>query len=173
MDAKTERWNLLWAVQRSARYHSRRQGFFDRWRLMTSGANVVFGSAAAVNVVTQGGAWLTLAAAFVVTVLSTIDLVVGSSAMARLHSDLRRQFLAIEGEIRCKPDTTREDIERWTVQRLRIEADEPPVYVGLDLLCENELARAYGYPPRAVLPRLAKVTAHLFRWDGIDAKAAQ
>jgi hypothetical protein len=168
MDTKAERWKLLWPVQRSARYHARRQSFFDRWRLLTAGASVLLGSAAATNIVTKGGPELTLAMALAVTVLSTIDLVVGTTVMARLHSDLRRRYLALETDIQCQPEPTKEDLDRWKTERLRIEADEPPVYVALDLLCENEMARAYGMPPRAKLPRFATASANLLRWESIE-----
>lgn len=168
MDLITVRWNLLWAVQKSARYHARRQGFFDRWRMVTTGSSVLFGSVAAANVVSQGGAAFTLAAALVITVLSTVDLVAGTTTTARLHSDLRRRFLEIEGQIRCAPNPSQPDVDRWTLERLRIEAEEPPVYVGLDLLCENEMARAHGHPPRVTLKPWPRLTAHWFRWEGLS-----
>lgn len=165
---QADRWGLLWAAQKSARYHARRQGFFDRWRMLTSGAGALFGSAAAANVAAAGGTTVTLIAALIVAVLSTIDLVVGTSTAARLHSDLRRRFLEMEAHIRCVPEPSQLDIDGWTVERLRIEADEPPVFVGLDLLCENELARAHGLEPRAKLNWWAKITAHWFKWESIE-----
>lgn len=170
MDANNESWNLLWAVQRSSRYHARRQAFFDRWHRVTAGVGVIFGSAAAVNLVTQGGMGWTLGAAFVITILSSVDLVVGTSVMARLHSDLRRRFLEMEASIRCSPTADQADINRWTVERLRIEADEPPVYVALDLLCENEMSRAKGDSPRAALRWWEALTAHWWRWEDIDPR---
>lgn len=169
MDLATARWNLLWATQKSARYHARRQGFFDRWRMMTAGASVLLGSAAAVDLLGRGGLIVTLVSVLVVTALSTVDLIVGTSTAARLHSDLRRRFLELEIEIRCASEPiSKQGIDEWTRSRLRIEADEPPVYVALDLLCENEMARAHGKPPRARISRWATATAQWFRWETIN-----
>ena len=38
-----------------------------------------------------------------------------------------------------------------TVQRLQIEADEPPIYRIIDILWHNELMKAEGYDP-AIYP---------------------
>lgn len=137
--------------------------------MLTSGASVLFGSAAAVNLLTQGGVVITLSAALLVTLLSTVDLIVGTAAMARLHSDLRRRFLELEVTIRCANEPIgKADIDSWTRERLKIETDEPPVYVALDVQCENEMARAHGSPPRARLPWWQSVTAHWYRWEALE-----
>ncbi|WP_337245214.1 hypothetical protein [Luteimonas sp. gir] len=172
MDIGKECWNLLWAVERSARYHARRQNFFDRWHKVTAAAGVIFGSTAAVNLLSHGDKALTLTAALVITVLSTVDLVVGTAAMARMHSDLKRRYLLLEGDISCADTPGKEDITRWRQERLRIEADEPPVYVALDLLCENEMARAKGRPQRAALGFWDIVTSHWLRHENIILRLA-
>lgn len=173
MDAYTEHWNLLWAVQRSVRYHARRQAFFGRWRRVTTGASVVFGSAAAAALVNAGGHTLALGAAFVVVLMSAVDMVAGTADMAIQHHDLRRRFLRLEAELETSGETATEaDIHRWTRQRLGIEADEPPIYVGLDLLCENELARAYALSNRTQLTGWQRLTAHWLRWENLAAQGA-
>lgn len=172
MDISTECWNLRWGVERSARYHARRQSFFDRWHKVTAAAGVIFGSAAAVNLLGHGPQGLSIAAALAVTALSAIDLVVGTAPMARLHHDLKRRFLTLEGDLSCTAAPAEQDVFRWKRERLAIEADEPPVYVALDLLCENEMSRAKGTPLRAKLSWWVIATSHLLRHENVSPDAA-
>lgn len=167
MDARTERWNLLWAAQRSQRYHARRMAFFDRWHKMTAIVGIMGGSAVFAS---HGGAlaaWLPPLAAALVVLMSTIDLVVGTAVMARCHNDLRRRFCLLESAIQSKPEATAADLRRWKEERLSIEGDEPPKYAALDILCENELLRATSHtkaqPPYA-LPWYKGVSAQWLRW---------
>lgn len=170
MDTGDEKWKLLWGVQRSSRYHARRQAFYDRWRRVTAGIGVIFGSVAATDLLHEGGHAVAVAAAFVVAVTSALDLVVGTADMAWTHRELRRRFLALECAIQRAPEEpTEADVHAWQDERLAIEADEPPIYVALDLLCENEMARADGRPDRVKLPRWATVTAHWLHWENIQA----
>lgn len=168
MDPRTEQWKALWAAQRSSRYHARRQAFFDRWRLITAAVSVVFGSAAAVNVLAESPEWITLVFALGVTLLATIDLVVGTATMARTHNDLRRRFLLLEADIRKHPQPDKATVDHWCAERLTIEADEPPIYVALDVLCENELSRAHGNGARCDVKPWQKFTAHWLRWESAD-----
>ena len=77
-ELETKHFKLLFGVRRSIRYHSRRQMFFDRFHKVTSGINIVFGSAALMTILAKSPSEITAAAALVVTLFSTVDLVVGS-----------------------------------------------------------------------------------------------
>lgn len=144
---KDERHRLLFNVRRSIRYHSRRRQFFDRYRLFTSAMSAIFGSAAIATVMSTVGKEYTIAAAAAITILSIVDLVVGSARMARLHEDLYRRFIQLEKEIVsiAEEGFSEDALLRFTASRLSIEADEPPVKRVLDSLCYNELVRAMGY----------------------------
>lgn len=168
-DPNVDRWELLWAVQKSQRYHSRRNAFFDRWNKTTAFVGIVGGSTAFAAV----GKYLpetagTVAAAFVV-LMSAIDLVASTGEMARRHNELKRRFCELEAEIRQCAKVEDNVIASWQGKRLAIEADEPPTYVALDLLCENELARSYAHlskgEPHNKVPWYMKRTAHFFRWE--------
>lgn len=169
MSTNNDRWKLLWGVRRSQRYHARRMGFFDRWHKLTAVAGVLGGSAVFVAMAHHVPGWLAGLGAGLVVLLSSIDLVVGTSEMARRHNDLRRRFCLLEAAIEAKPEPRPADIARWKEERLAIEADEPPVYVALDLLCENELRRA-TYPPEKAdlinVPWYKARAAHWVRWEG-------
>lgn len=168
-DTKDASWDVLWAVQKSQRYHSRRTAFFDRWNKTTALVGILGGSTAFAAV----GKYVpetigTIAAAFVV-VMSGVDLVASTGEMARRHNDLRRRFCELEAEIRQCAAVEDTVVASWQGKRLSIESDEPPTYVALDLLCENELARAYAHlsqsEPRHKVPWYMKRTAHFIRWE--------
>ena len=81
--------------------------------------------------------------AAVVSLLVGLDLVFNTSAKARLHDRIKRDFIALERQMQTTK-ATEDNVKQWTGERLRIEADEPPILRILDVLCHNELARAMG-----------------------------
>lgn len=170
MDAekiKTERWELLWATQRSQRYHSRRTSFFGRWNKLTAFTGVIGGSAVFASVGNQMP-WLATIGAAAVVVISGADLVIGTSEMSRMHNDLRRRFCELEAAIVSTVTTTESDIAKWKAQRIAIESDEPPTHVALNLLCDNELSRSYGHlsgHQEHAVPWYKKLTAHFLIWE--------
>ena len=165
MDTATERWNSLWAVNVSSRYHARRQAFFERWHRVSTGVSGILGSTAAANALAQGGVEITATAGFIVAAISAIDLVVATSQMAQKHFDLRKRFLVLEAKIQCSEDhPSVEEIHEWKRERLKIEGDEPPLFNGLNVLCEKEVRRAYGYEDRIPMTRWQRLTAHWFHW---------
>ncbi len=89
--------------------------------------------------------------------------------MARRHNDLRRRFCELEAEIAKKEplQVTPTDIASWKSQRATIESDEPPTYVALNILCDNELRRSYSHlqdqPHKLSL--LQRLTAHVLIWE--------
>lgn len=175
MDTTKERAAILWAAERSARYHARRQAFFDRWRRITLGANVLFGSAAAADLLKEGGHEaghaIALVAAFAVAFLSAMDMVISTAEMARLHNELRKKFVVLEAKIRRSAEVpTEAEIHTFQDDRLAIEADEPPIYVVIDLLCVNEIERANGRPPREKITTWQTLTAHWWHWPDLDAE---
>lgn len=167
MEVNDQRWNDLWYVQRSIRYHARRRAFFDRWHRLTAGLSLIFASAAAADLLHASGHRVALVAAFVIAVLSAADLVVGTAEMARKHDDLRRRFIILESRILPDEDPSPETLAAWCDERLSIECDEPPIYRAIDLLCENEQAIATNYPPPARLTPFQRLTAHWMRWENL------
>lgn len=165
---RKERWELTYAVQRSQRYHARRSAFFDRWHKLTLLASILGGSAVVASLGDQLGTGVAVACGAIVALLSGVDLVVGTSEMARKHNDLRRRFCELEREMEHDPAADLAQIAQWRAGRLAIEADEPPSYVALDLLVENELRRSLAHtkdePPYRVT-WLQRVTAHFLRWE--------
>lgn len=158
----------MWAVQRSQRYHSRRNAFFDRWHKVTLLAGILGGSAAVASIGKDAPTWLILIGGALVATLSAIDLVVGTAEMARKHNDLRRRFCDLEQAMQRSPLGEETLLASWRAERLSIESDEPPAYVALDILVENELARSFAHlkdqPPHE-LSFIKRHTAQLIRWE--------
>lgn len=157
---------LLFGVRRSARYHLRRRRFFERWHSVTNLVGLATGSAAIASVLSKHE-WWALVSGVVVAVLSGFDLVVGTVAMAREHSDLARRFVLLERDIVLAGEPTPESLRQFTAKRLEIEADEPPVLRALDRICHNELCRALGLGPECFvsIPRHHRAFAQWFSFD--------
>ncbi|MDD0928117.1 hypothetical protein LOD59_10885 [Xylella fastidiosa subsp. multiplex] len=86
----TKRWELLWGVQKSQRYHSCRMAFFDRCDKLNSVIGLLSGSAVIASLGQYAPQWMAIAGAVTVTITTSINLVAGTAQMARIHSDLRR-----------------------------------------------------------------------------------
>lgn len=143
-DSLATRWyQQKFGVRRSIRYHQRRRAFFDSLDQTGNMLSVIFGSAAVYGVLESNHKSMALLSAGAVTVLSAINLVIGSTRRAREHWDLARRFSALEQKMLCDPS---EDALRISCEeRLSIETDEPPTLRILDCICHNEVARAEGF----------------------------
>jgi hypothetical protein len=145
---------LLFSVRRSIRYHVKRQQFFDGLISSTNFCNVVFGSAAVLAFlrgnVPQSQAltttdWVGVWAAALVTILSSIELVVGYARKSRQHERLSSRFIELEKKMifkRNNAEFSDNDLAAMIGERLTIEAEEPPPKLVLDSICHNELCRA-------------------------------
>ena len=136
-----DRSKVQFGVRRSIRYHMRRCRFFDTVSRVTNGASLVFGSSTLfVLLYAQGPAWLSVLPALV-GAASIIALVYEAPRMARLHADLARRFIELEQKLLAAPG----EVEAFRIEKLAIEADEPPIHRVLDLLCRNEMILADGH----------------------------
>lgn len=135
---------LVTDVQRSVRYHIRRERFFDRWEKFITASNFILSSTAVAALMSElVSRTVPVVAGAAIAVASVVDLVVGTSQMARRHSELARRFIALERSLRSRAvDETA--ISEATSERLRIEEDEPPTLRVVDLLCHNEMVKVLG-----------------------------
>lgn len=165
-DLSTKRHSLLFDVRRSVRYHNRRRAFFERLGHIKDAMSVIFGSAVIYGVLKEAELQgLAVLSAVLVTILSGVDLVIGSSRMANLHHDLARRFIVLEKSLSMveAEDVTSEDVHKWTGSRLDIEAEEPPIFRVLDAMCHNELLRAEGYKSGFVrIGFMQRLFAHIY-----------
>lgn len=138
------RWHKqLFGIRRSIRYHLRRRAFFERLDQLSNMCSVIFGSTAIYGILDTNAKTLAIASSAAVTVLASINLVVGSAQRARAHSDFVRQYIELE-KIMLAPESE-ECLLTVIKNRLSIEAGEPPVLHVLNSICHNELMRTMGY----------------------------
>ena len=139
--------DLIFGVRRSSRYHTKRRQYFENMsrfiKIVTAFTGI--GTFATMLSETIGLYW-TLAFSSFVALFSTIDLVVGTSEMARLHSDLARRFITLEKQlVKAGNEIEESALNDFIAQRLEIEIEEPPKLGILDIICHNELVKAMGY----------------------------
>ncbi|MEZ5366918.1 MAG: hypothetical protein R2748_32420 [Bryobacterales bacterium] len=112
---------------------------------LTSAVSLLFGSTAILSLLGLAGEMgknATVAAAAIVTLFSTLDLVVGTVRKAQLHADLARRF----SELECKAGDhfTHDRLTECRNERIMIEADEPPQLRVVSVLTHNDLCLAMG-----------------------------
>ena len=92
-------------------------------------------------------------------------MVLAAGQNASRHALLVRDFTRIE---QCLVGDTSDDAVRSaTLERLEIEATEPPVLRVLDVICHNELLRAMGYDDpreRVKVSWFQRTAANFFDW---------
>jgi hypothetical protein len=159
-----QRWDgELFGVQRSVRYHARRQAFYDFWNTFTNAVSII-GGAGTVWVFLDKAAsvewrlWLPA----IITIVSTLNLLWGTSRQARTHNDLYRRFVELERDMVGIAQPNEDDLKEVKGRRLMIEADEPPIKFAVDVLCHNELVRALGSDEYRRVPWWQKWFAHFF-----------
>ena len=155
----------LFGVRKSVRYHQRRRAFFEWIHTSTVALQIVAGSSAVASWVGDKGDWGIGLAAFA-ALLAALDLVIGTSRRATLHSGLAQQFAQLERDM--VPHERDRDIDASTEagfrqRRLEIEEGEPPKLRVIDLLCHNELAvgvRMYAHSTSYEIKPLQRWIGH-------------
>ena len=67
----------------------------------------------------------------------------------RLHSDLARDFAALERDmVRVGESPPEPELREFEARRLEIESREPPALRVLDAMCHDELVTASGIDPK-------------------------
>lgn len=158
-----DRWHaMLFGVRRSIRYHQRRRAFFDRLDQFSNMLSVIFGSAAIYGILERDYQAMALIASALVTILASINLVIGSAQRARAHSDFARRYVDLEKRMLGQADE--QTLLQVSGERLSIEAEEPPVLHVLNSICHNETMRAMGYKKEdlAKIGWLQRLVAQLF-----------
>lgn len=164
-------WNQsLFGVQRSIRYHARRQAFFDFWNTLTNASSIILGAGTIVALIDQFKFADVLRVVFpaTITILSTFNLVWGTNRLARLHNDLYRRYVALEQEMLATTELTAEAVQTFRAKRLAIEADEPPTKFAVDVLCHNELVRALGSNEYREVTLVQRAFAHFTSFSGAE-----
>ncbi len=142
---------LLFDVQRSVRYHDRRQGFYQSVQNLT----LFWAFIASTGTVAAVGAeylqalplWVQLIPSALSSLFIGLTLVFRVGAKATLHETLKRRFIDLEITLQKGRSTPTEDfLASATETRLLIEAGEPQTLRVLDTLCHNDMLRVMGRP---------------------------
>ncbi|WP_146176105.1 hypothetical protein [Chromobacterium haemolyticum] len=170
-----ERYQLLFNVRRSIRYHDRRRMFYEQLHHVTSLMTILMAGSVLFDLGKTGNAanWL-VSLSVIAALLAATDMVIGYSRRASLHTGLRSRFADLEIAM-LSGQTTEAVWQDHQKTRLFIEKDEPAIYKVLDLLCHNELLIAEGFkldknPEQfAKITRWQKWTSQLCHWDNWQA----
>lgn len=142
-------WDTWWNVQRSIRYHTYRQAFFEGFSRLVSGLNILLSSAAGASIIKTVETKDTgLATCFMISlaIINTLDLVYGVAKRAWHHRELRNKFIDIEKRFlagRRQDYVPKAELNKIVEEILSVEIDEPPIYRNLDIFCHNEMVKAY------------------------------
>lgn len=157
---------LLFGVRRSVRYHHNRERFYRRWNTLTL-VFVLLSSSAAVTAffaaLPQQYAWVPAGLAAFAALASAIDIAFATGQKALQHADLARRFIWLEKKFAKNRNLSDSEFEKLTIERLDIEAAEPPNLRLLDALCHFELLRALGDETvHPAIPLWRRIAAHIF-----------
>ena len=134
---------VRFSVRRSCRYHTRRKAFYENLHKIFTFFIIMISSGSVLNLCTEvsnSDQLLQQSFSVIVTVLATLDLVIGFSVKAKEHEILYRRFCDLNIKMADVVELKNEFIR----DRLEIEKDEFPIYRVLDILCHNEEARSMG-----------------------------
>lgn len=153
-----EQWQTLW-VRRcdvlyktniTARYHRRRQRFFDLLDKCTKAATVLLGASLLGETVKQH---LPLMASSI-SALGLMALVFGYGDRKQAHKELAESALQLIAKIEEVPTSLLTDAltTQWLADHSRLNSREPPNLKTLVILCEREQSTANGHPDHVPLP---------------------
>jgi hypothetical protein len=136
-------WDLLWSIRLSALYHLKRERFLDGVDKAAKFVSALGGAAAFSQI--KDNANLGMVFVGFITVISCLSLVYGPASKARKHAELARDFRRLEADVMTPGAAiTREQINKFTGQRLSLEASEPASLGALVTQCHNELCGSSG-----------------------------
>jgi hypothetical protein len=157
---------ICFSVRRYCRYHARRKAFYENMHKIFTFIIIIISSGSVLGLCAEfsNSAFIQQVSSVVVTILATLDLVIGFSVKAKEHEILYRRFCDLH--IRMADSTEFEN--DFVKDRLEIEKDEFPIYRALNLLCHNEEARAIGSKEIYKLGRCESLFRHFWRFSDIQ-----
>ena len=167
---------LRFCAERSARYHERRVIYYTRADNVITTIALLAGSGVAWSILNKWPQAGSVTLSLLVAVVSFVGLTMRPAYMASLHARLKQQFVDLSAQLLGMDDSNAESVLAIERQRLQIERDEPPVYRALDLICHNEVCRAWGRcSPDVmwVLPWYMAMAPQLVHWNTNDVPSEE
>lgn len=163
-----ELWETWWNVQRSIRYHSYRQAFFESYSRLVSGLNILLSTAAWATIFKQvesQGSTFAAVLMLSLALINVVDLVYGTAKRGWHHRELRNKFIELEKKYLAGRENEKVSKSEYKLIRsdiLSIEVEEPPIYRALDIYCHNEMVKAYISDP--AMQKSQHVKQNIFVW---------
>ena len=142
---ESRKYELLFAVRKSVRYHDHRRSFYLAIEAWLTFFVLVLGSGATINALNESGwDWARWAAPAAIAVISAASFAIRPSRSAALHSDLYTRFARLEKQCIDSAPLSASRLDDIQRERLDIEIDEPATYQALNRTCHNEILRSMG-----------------------------
>ena len=165
-DVIAEAKDFLHDCDRSARYHTARRSFFDKWHRWMMVAVLISGSSA-VWVLSSERHEATMFIMLVPALIGAISVVWNLTDKARDHELLARRFYELARSINVQ-QADEENIEKWRTEILSIYEDEPAVYHALNAECGNAVSQALGFGTRQRVTKLQHMLRNWYRFSSKD-----
>lgn len=136
---------LLFGVRRSVLYHSHRRRFYEIWNSVTVFIATVGGSSAIAMFSFSLPAMYSVIPSVIVAIAGALDLAVGTTRRANMHTGLAQRFITLEKRFASGVDLSDNEYAEVVAARLDIEADEPTVLRLLDVICHFQLHLSMGH----------------------------
>lgn len=136
------RHGLAYRADYSARYHRRRATFLLVTDKLLSVAVIVAGTGAFFSLTASGPPIIAMAAALVVAIITTLQVVLDIGMAGAKHAEWMRRWDRLASDIRSIPLPTPDDLKEWDDTRAGIEGECVAELRGLAVACEND-ARTY------------------------------
>lgn len=177
--AKRELKDRTFYVNRSIRYHSNRQSFYERFDLTINVANLVLGSWAVLTLLDQSELKaIALWQGALIALLSFVNLSMRSAEKASKHSQFRQRYFDLLKKL-TPIDSAAPDAKQQLIacqeSCFDVERDEPPTNSALDLLAHNQQCRAQGEQDSKIwaVPWWIRLTANFFDYDTVHIKTLE
>ena len=148
---KVARHELLFGVQMSIRYHSKRQGFFEGADQVSNFLLLVFSSAAVAAALKDWSDFLSVGIGIGIALITSMRIAFRVASKAARYSHFVTEYTNLEREILHMEDDQYE-VDSGRDARLNIESKEPPTLINLSKVCHNEVIASQGLDPSYILP---------------------
>jgi len=132
---------LWFGINRSVRYHRKRQSFYETLDTWSDIALLLMGSGV-VALTIQCSYGLQPLVGIAVVATSILKLKLGFGRRVGAHDRLVYAFTRLQKELESTDDE--KVVRRVYLERVDLEESEPPVMRGLDVICHDELLVSIG-----------------------------
>lgn len=147
--------DLMFHVDVSIRYHTRRRRFYENGQQVALFTGLMFALGTVHELMELIPAHLRILLGVAGAVVIVLSIIARAGAKASEHNDLKRRFIELQTEMeRGRGSATEDHVKEWVAQRLSIQTDEPPINRVTHAFAYNELVRSKGMKnPRYVTIR--------------------